>query len=326
MIVRHQNPVHNPVMNSSLLAVALASLSLDERSFVDGLARNPGDVGLRASYGRWLRQKQRHLEAEVETRTAVFERPSDPSLRCDLAEVLADTGDPRARAEFEAAVRTAPNNSEVRRAYAAFLVASESYQEAFDQYEAAAQVGDAESRATALMEHAGVVETNGDRAAADKLFARAVAVHPSVSVLARYAQFSHSALDYRKAEELYEAALKLDEHNVAVLIGLAQLRQVVRRDPTGAEKLLRRAVEVPNGPGLQAYARFLRDQRDFTRMAEVARAAVAVDSTFAAEWAFLEKWEPLPTSLGECLAVATLWNAIDALACSILLGATYLRA
>merc|ERR1719326_1756775 len=108
------------IMTGSFLFSFPAAVHLDERSFVEGLSANPRDIALRAAYGRWLRAAQRHMEAEAETRTAVNARPNDAFLRRDLAQVLADAGDPRAAEEFARAVAANPADEEVRASYAAF--------------------------------------------------------------------------------------------------------------------------------------------------------------------------------------------------------------
>lgn len=311
--------VSNPVFLLCALVVGTVSPTppLDERHFVQGLASNPRDAGLRAAYGRWLLSYGRPAEAEVEARSAVAAAPQDPALRVALAEVLAHAGHADAEGEFRAALAACEPGAcaRPRAAYAAFLEGRGS-RRADAEYRAAAEAADAD--AGVLIAAARFFEA-GDADAAERAYQRAVELEPSAESLTRYASFlRHRRRQYREAETLYSAALRKDPSYRDALAGYATFLSVVRGDLARAEALFEQALKDPSdAKSRDAYAKMLRRSRKFLRMAEVAREAVSLDPHLAARWAFLDRWDPLPTSVSQCPAS----DAADALACGLLLGA-----
>lgn len=318
------NSVLNPVFFFCALVVGTVSPTppLDERHFVQGLASNPRDAGLRAAYGRWLLSYGRPAEAEVEARSAVAAAPQDPALRVALAEVLAQTmtahADADAESEFRAALAAcgAGPCARPRAAYAAFL-AGRGSRRADAEFRAVAEAPDAD--AGVLIQAARFFEVQEDADAAERAYKRAVELEPSAESLTRYASFlRHRRRQYREAETLYSAALRQDPSYRDALAGYATFLSVVRGDLARAEALFEQALRDPHDAvSRDAYAKLLRRSRKFLRMAEVAREAVSLDPHLAERWAFLDRWDPVPTSVSQCPAS----DAADALACGLLLGA-----
>lgn len=303
---------------SLLLFPHAAALHLDERSFVEGLSANPRDIALRAAYGRWLGAAQRHMEAEAETRTAVNARPHDALLRRDLAQVLADAGDPRAADEFALAVAANPADAEVRASYASFL-ARRDPAAAEREFEALVEIGDAASRSRALLAYAELVSQQRptDLSSITKIYERACDVDPTAATLTRFADFvSGNVNDYPRAQDLYNRAIGHDAAYEPAVVGLASLLYVTRRDVARAAALLG-SLPSPSVPALDLYARVLRSQHEFAKMSEVAREAVSRDPTLATAWRSATTWEPdfVPQAARDCFAVGRPWNAADPLAC-----------
>lgn len=306
------------IMTGSFLLPPAGAVPLDERSFVEGLSANPRDIALRAAYGRWLLAAQRHMEAEAETRTAVNARPNDASLRRDLAQVLADAGDPRAAEEFALAVAANPADEEVRASYAAFL-ARRDPAAAEREFEALAEIGDVASRSRTLLAYAELVlqQRPTDVPAITKIYERACDVDPTASTLTLFADFLFGRVnDYPRAQDLYTRALERDTAHEPAVVGLANLLYVTRRDLQRASALLG-SLREPSVSALDLYARVLRSQHEFAKMSEVAREAVARDPTLATAWRSATTWEPdfVPRAVGDCFTVGRQWNAADPLAC-----------
>jgi Tfp pilus assembly protein PilF len=306
------------IMTGSFLVPPAAALPLDERSFVEGLSANPRDIALRAAYGRWLHAAQRHVEAEAETRTAVNARPNDASLRRDLAQVLADAGDPRAADEFALAVASNPADAEVRGSYAAYL-ARRDPAAAEREFEALAEIGDVATRSRTLLAYADLVlqQRPTDLAAITTIYERACDVDSSAATLTSFADFLFGRVhDYPRAQDLYKRALENDAAHEPAVVGFANLLYVTRRDLKGASALLW-SLQEPSVSALDLHARVLRSLHEFEKMSQVARQAVARDPTLAPAWRGATTWDPgfVPRVAGDCFAVGREWNAADPLAC-----------
>merc|ERR1719506_1128369 len=220
---------------------------------------------------------QRHMEAEAETRTAVNARPHDALLRRDLAQVLADAGDPRAANEFALAVAANPADAEVRGSYAAYL-ARRDPAAAEREFEALAEIGDVATRSRTLLAYADLVlqQRPTDFSAITKIYERACDVDTTATTLTLFADFLFGRVnDYSRAQDLYKRALESDAAHEPAVVGLANLLYVTRRDVKGAAALLG-SLQEPSVSALDLYARVLRSLQDFEKMSEVAREAVAL--------------------------------------------------
>lgn len=291
---------------------------MDEGHFVKGLAQNPRDAWLRVSYGRWLLDAQRPAEAEVEARSAVAASPSDPALRAELAQLLADAGDSLgAETEFSVALAACGGCAAQRAALASFLEFTDSNRA---EVEFTVVVADPDAGVAVLIEAARFFERRGSLRAAERAYVQAVELDPSALSMTRYAGFlRHHRRAYREAEAMYSAALREDPSFRDAIIGYATFLEVVRGDVSGAVELFERASRDPSDSNSrEAYAKLLLRGRQFLRMREVAREAVAVDPALAPAWEFMDRWDPAPESVRDCMRSV---DVADVLACVLFLGA-----
>jgi len=319
--------IFNSVMIFLILPCAGAlTHSMDEMKFVEALRVNPADAVTRAAYGRWLHSVGKEQEAEVEARSAVNQSPKDPSLRRDLAMLLAATGDVEAaEQEFATALELEPTCSQLRVSYARFLHEEKrDMVRAEKQYEAAADAvlyeKPGKEKADVHIQYARFLEgCRADLGKTEKQYERAAEVHPSASTLTHYAGFlRHQRRDYRAAESRYQEALEHEPDAPDALVGYGTFLEVIRKDYPRAEEMYRKAVENSwDARSRHIYARFLKSQQDYVRMAKIARQAVELDSELEETWWSVLAYDPAPTSVSECARISM--DAANLIACVLLL-------
>lgn len=191
--------------------------------------------------------------ALAKAQQAVDKDPRNPQARTVLGMVYQRMGEAaKAEAEYQEALRIAPNDFYVQNAYGAFLCAQRRYEEASSQFDAATRNPLNESPWVALTNAAICAQEQNDRTRAAAQLREALQRNPGFApALLRMARISLDSGDYAAARGYLQRYQNVAQHNAESLaIGVEVEQRAGDRNKAAAyERLLReRYPEAPEAP------------------------------------------------------------------------------